>query len=36
MKISQKLNITFDELCARGVKELAEEHLEDKKENEFI
>ncbi len=27
--IAEKLNITFDELCAIGVKRLAEEHLKE-------
>ncbi len=33
LKLAEKMNISFDELCEQGVRKLAEEYLEDK-ENE--
>ena len=32
--MAEKLNISFDELCAEGVRKLAEEHLKESEENE--
>jgi hypothetical protein len=36
IKMAEKLNISFDEFCAKGVKEIAEEHLNEDKENKKV
>jgi len=36
VKLAEKLNLSFDELCERGVRRLAEEHLKKDEEKELI
>jgi len=33
IKLAEKLNISFDEVCAQGVRKLAEEHLKQTDKN---